>query len=104
MGKGLLSDYQSGYSTHHSTLTALLKTTNDLLIAMDERFVSLLVLLDFSMAFDCVKHHLLCSKLSRQFGFTISAVSLIMSYLSERSQCVQTDGALSVLSITSGVV
>jgi hypothetical protein len=37
-----------------------------------------------------------------KFGFTTSAVSLIMSYL---SQCRQTDGALSVvLPITSGVV
>jgi hypothetical protein len=51
----------------------------------DERLVSLLVLLDLSKAFDSVNHHLLCSKLSDQFGFTASAVSLIMSYLSDRS-------------------
>jgi hypothetical protein len=63
----------------------LLKITNDWLIATDERLVSLLVLLDFSNAFDSVNHHLLCSKLSDQFGFTTSAVSLIMSYLSDRS-------------------
>jgi uncharacterized surface protein with fasciclin (FAS1) repeats len=58
MGKGLLSHYQSGFSTHHSTLTALLKITNDLLNAMDEKLLSLLVLLDFSKAFDSVNHHL----------------------------------------------
>jgi hypothetical protein len=77
--------------------TALKKITNDFLIANNERLVSLLVLLDFSKAFDSVNHHLLCSKLSSQFDFTTSAVSLIMSYLSDCSQCVQTDGALSAV-------
>jgi hypothetical protein len=36
-----------------------LKIINDLLIATDERIVSLLVLLDFSKAFDSVNHYLL---------------------------------------------
>jgi hypothetical protein len=50
-----------------------------------------------------VNHHLLCSKLSDQFDFTTSAVRLIMSYLSDRSQCVHADGTLSdVLATTSG--
>jgi hypothetical protein len=85
MEKCLLSEFQSGFRTHHSISIALLKITNDWLIATDERLVSLLVLLDLSKAFDSVNHHLLCSKLSDQFGFTTSAVSLIMSYLSDRS-------------------
>jgi hypothetical protein len=97
MDKGLLSDYQSGFRTHHSTSTALLKITNVLLLATDERLALLLVLLDFSNAFDRVNNYLLCSKLSSQFGFMTSAVSLIMSYLSDRCQCVQTNGALSAV-------
>jgi hypothetical protein len=83
----------SGFRTHHSTSTVLLKITNDLLIVTDERLLSLLVLLDFSKAFDSV---------DSQFGFTSS---LIMSYISNCSQCVQTDDASSAgLLIKPGVI
>jgi hypothetical protein len=101
MDKGLLGDYQSGFRSHHSTSTVLMKNTNDLFIATNERLVSLL---EFS-------RHLTalittpCSKLSSQFRFTTSAVSLIMSHLSDRRHCVRMDGALSaVLPKTSGIV
>jgi ribonucleases P/MRP protein subunit RPP40 len=52
-----------------------------------------------------VNQHLLCSKLSDQFGIATSAVRLIMSYLSDHSQCVWADGSASnVLPQTAGVV
>jgi hypothetical protein len=77
---------------------------NDLLIVTDERLVSLLVLLDFYKAFNSVNHHLLRSKFD-QFDFPTSAVRLIMSYISNRSNCIQADNTLSdVLPIMLGVV
>jgi hypothetical protein len=65
--------------------------------------VLILVLFDFSKAFDRVCH-LLLTKL-RQLGFSDSALKLIFSYLTGRSQAVvDLEGVFSDwLSVTSGV-
>jgi len=50
----LLPRFQSAYRKGHSTETALLRVWSDMLLAADERKVTLLSLLDMSAAFDCV--------------------------------------------------
>ena len=47
----LICPSQPTYHPHHSTETALLKLTNDILLALDSGNVSLLTLLDLSAAF-----------------------------------------------------
>jgi retron-type reverse transcriptase len=102
--RALLNRFQSGFRSGHSTTTALLKITDDISIDLDRRFISILVLLDFSKAFDTVNLKLLCHKLEKLFHFSRSSIDFIKSYLMDRSQCVFANGSYSgFLSVTQGV-
>jgi hypothetical protein len=57
-----LNRFQSGFRLGHSTTTALLKVTDDIAKDLDRNLISILVLLDFSKAFDAVYFKLLCQK------------------------------------------
>ena len=84
----LLSNFQSAYRPHHSTETALLKVTNDLLSTMDEGKISVLVLLQLSAAFDPIDHEILLHRLNNVFGFGDTVLSWLESYLENRTQTV----------------
>jgi hypothetical protein len=66
----------------------LLRIHNDLLLASNHQKVSALVLLDLSSAFDTIDHNILLTRLHSTFGFSGSALDLLTSYLSNRSQFV----------------
>ena len=87
----LLSDFQSAYRSH-STETALLKVTNDLLSAMDDGKISVFVLLDLSAAFDTIDYEILLHRLHNVFGFGNTVLSWFQSYLENRTQTVVVHG------------
>ena len=59
--------------------------------------------MDLSKAFDCLPHDLLLLKL-REYGLSPSAINLVKSYLSNRSQCVKLGSVTSTYeSIFKGV-
>ncbi len=83
----ICEDFQSGFRPYHSTETALIRVTNDLLLSSDRGCISLLVLLDLSAAFDTIDHILL-NRLENFVGISGSALAWFKSYLSDRHQFV----------------
>uniref|UniRef100_UPI003AAD7030 uncharacterized protein n=1 Tax=Centroberyx gerrardi TaxID=166262 RepID=UPI003AAD7030 len=80
--------FQSGFRPKHSTETALVRITNDLLRAADSGLLTILILLDLSAAFDTISHPLLLERLA-DIGITGVALSWFSSYLTDRQQYVQ---------------
>ena len=83
---------QSSYRRFHSTETALIKVTNDILLKMNSQHVTMLILSDLSAAFDTVDHRILLERLSDEVGIRGTALNWFRSYLSDRSQRVSVHG------------
>ena len=92
LSNNLLDPKQSAYREFHSTETALLKVTNDILLSGDEGKVSVLTLLDLSAAFDTIDHSILCNRLNFNFGMCGIVLDWFKSYLTNRSQAVLIHG------------
>lgn len=100
----LLTQHQSGFRSGRSTTTALLDITENIRADIDARRISIVVLLDFSKAFDTVNHPILLRKLHRQFDLSSSAIRLMQNYLHDRVQFVsQLNDHSAISSLTRGV-
>ena len=99
----LLPEHQS--AEHHSTETAVLRVSSDLLNAALAGQMSLIVLLDLSAAFETAVHDILLGRLETSFGFIGCALAWFRSYLADRSFSVgYGELASSSTSITCGVL
>jgi len=92
---GLCNVFQSAYRAGHSTETALLRVVNDLLQAMDQDKISILLLLDLSAAFDTVDHQIILHRLHASFGINSTALQWFRSYLLDRKQFVSVNNVSS---------
>ena len=68
---------QSGYRSFHSVETAMVRVSNDILMSLDKGEEVIIILLDFSSAFDTIS-----------FGISGKALDWIKSYLTGRTHTV----------------
>ena len=94
-----LSSYRKGYSCEH----VLLRLTEEWREYLDQNKIVGAILMDLSKAFDCLPHELLIAKLEA-YGFDITVLKLLYSYLKGRKQTVNINGIFSTfLDILAGV-
>ncbi len=99
----ILASEQSGFRKGYSTGTCLVTLLDFIFNNIDNGSPCAVLYLDLSKAFDTVDHDILCTKL-RHYGFKMSAVSWVESYLCNRSQQTKVDNVLSdTVTVTCGV-
>ena len=95
----LLHDNISSFRKGHSTTTALLGIRDDIKRAMKRKEVTLMVLADFSKAFDTVFFKTTLNKFYK-LGFSKNYLKWLISYLSDRTQFLQIDDTKSHLKLS----
>ena len=94
---------QFGFRKKHSTIHALNTAVTQIINSLNKNNVILGIFLDFSKAFDTVKHNILLKKLEH-YGIRNKTLDLLSNYLNNRKQYVCVDNIKSeLLPITCGV-
>ena len=86
-GNGSLFENQYGFRPGRSCEHALLNAQNEILHAVNKKEIALLLLIDFSKAFDVIEHPIMLKKLEH-YGIRGIALEWFRSYLSNREQFV----------------
>ncbi len=81
----IYEEFQTGFRPHPSTETALLSKSKKkyFLLALEQSCLSLLVLLDLSVAFDTIDQDILIDLLQNYTGIQEQALRWFRSYLSD---------------------
>ena len=86
-GNGSLQESQYGFRPGRSCEHALLNAQNEILHALNKKEIALLLLIDFSKAFDVIEHPIMLKKLEH-YGIRGIALEWFKSYLNNREQFV----------------
>ena len=99
----LLNTYQSGFQSVHSMTTALLETTNNWSINIDNGLLNGMLFIDLKKAFDTIDHEINLRKLAN-YGVDPKVLRFFASYLCNRSQKCTVNGELpSASKLTCGI-
>ena len=90
----ILSKYQFGYRSQHSTTHAILNICDNILNNFDAKKHTVSIFLDLSKGFDCVNHKILLKKL-HHYGVRGVALEFFKSYLHDRKQFTTVNGVSS---------
>ena len=84
----LINETQSGFRKLHSCKSAILHVTHEISQMLDQNQVAILILIDFSKAFDTINHKTMLLKLKHRFGFSVLALKLMENYLADRKSLI----------------
>ena len=99
----ILSKFQSGFRSGHSTVNSLPQATEKCFKNIDSGFINGVVLLDFGKAFDTVDHEILLKKLNL-YGVEGIPLKWFSSYIKHRLQCCAVNGVISEMKTLSTAV
>ena len=91
----LMPTYQSAYREFFSCETALLKLCDEILWAMENKEIQIVICTDLSAAFDTVDHEILLNVMSKTFGVKETCLGWFKSYLNNRQFKVAIDNVYS---------
>ena len=83
----VIHDYQFGFRKEHSTIHAIQTAISSVITSLNSSYQTMGIFIDFSKAFDTIKHSVLLDKL-RHYGIRGTALKLITDYLTNRKQYV----------------
>ena len=101
--KQLLKKNQHAFRKLHSTITSLIRSTDEWLNNIDFQKINMTIFLDLKKSFDTVDHKLLLEKLSR-YGVQGNVINWFRSYITQRKQfCRVNDECSKPLGVTCGI-
>ena len=90
----LLTSCQSGFRSLHSTLTALLETSDNWCVNVDKGLLNGVIFIDLKKAFETIDHEIILQKLAK-YGVDQDALKWFKSYLRNRLQRCNVNNKLS---------